>query len=70
MPSGSGAMLHMGLVGRRGEVGGGEGGGYTSQGERPWVDFVRQLLNSCGISYTVQIMAPVGGLGLIILCRA
>ena len=38
-----------------------ERGLYTSQGERPLVDFVRQLLNSCGMSCTVQSMAPVKG---------
>lgn len=31
----------------------------TSQGERPSVDFVRQLLMSCGTSCTVQSMAPM-----------
>jgi hypothetical protein len=31
---------------------------YTSQGERPSVDLVRQLLMSCGISCTDQRIAP------------
>ena len=31
---------------------------YTSQGESPLVDFVRQVLNSCGMSRTVQQIAP------------
>jgi hypothetical protein len=37
-----------------------EGGrAYTSQGERPSVDLVRQLLMSCGMSCTVHKIAPV-----------
>ena len=32
---------------------------YTSQGERPFVDLMRQLLMSCGMSCTVHKIAPV-----------
>jgi hypothetical protein len=32
---------------------------YTSQGERPSVNLVRQLLMSCGMSCTVHKIAPV-----------
>jgi hypothetical protein len=33
---------------------------YTSQGENPLVDLVRQVLRSCGMSCTVQKIAPAG----------
>jgi hypothetical protein len=32
---------------------------YTSQGERPSIDLVRQVLISCGMSWTVHKIAPV-----------
>jgi hypothetical protein len=32
---------------------------YTSQGERPSTDLVRQVLISCGMSWTVHKIAPV-----------
>ena len=33
---------------------------YTSQGEKPFVDLVRRVLMSWGMSWTVHKIAPVG----------
>src|SRR5712691_2691303 len=43
-----------------------EGATYRSQGESPLVDLVRHVLKSCGMSCTVQKIAPgQRGLGTI-----
>ena len=38
---------------------------YTSQGESPLVDLVRHDLKSCGMSCTVQRIAPARGHGSV-----
>ena len=35
------------------------GWAYTNQGERPSMDLVRQVLMSCGMSWTVHKIAPI-----------